>query len=244
MRSQPLRAEVIKLRRAPVWIAYVTLPVLAAVIGTFNYRQNLGLLTPGWENLWTQHTLFELCFFLPALVGVGSSWLMKLEHADTNWNGVLTSPVAPWRIVASKLVVGTGLLATSLLATGLLFVLCGSLVGLEGFPPLDYAGYLLFSLMGGVSVVAVQLLLSALVRNFAAPVGVALAGGVSGLLVTARGWGLYWPYALMQVASNTNGIGGLEPAELVTCGAMSCLFTALAVLVCSHVVARSAAGGK
>ena len=73
MRTQALRAEATKLRRAPIWIAYAALPLIAAVIGTFNYQQNLGLLTPGWENLWTQHTLFELYFFLPALVGAGCS---------------------------------------------------------------------------------------------------------------------------------------------------------------------------
>ena len=73
MRMQPLRAEADKLRRAPIWIAYAVLPLVAAAIGTFNYQQNLGLLTPGWENLWTQHTLFEFCFFLPALVGAGLS---------------------------------------------------------------------------------------------------------------------------------------------------------------------------
>ena len=38
MRAQALRAEAIKLRRAPIWVAYVALPLIAAVIGTFNYQ--------------------------------------------------------------------------------------------------------------------------------------------------------------------------------------------------------------
>lgn len=240
MRPQPLRAEAAKLRRAPIWVAYVALPVIAAAIGSFNYQQNLDALTPGWENLWTQHTLFELCFFLPALVGAGCSWLMGLEHAGTNWSQLLASPAAPWRIVASKLVVGTGMLAVSLAATGVLFVACGWVVGLEGLPSARYATYLLMSWIGGISVVAVQLLVSALVRNFAAPVGVGLAGGVMGLLLMVKGWGLWWPWALMQLASNSNGRGTIAPGELVPFLAMTAVFTIVASAACSHVVARGA----
>lgn len=244
MRTQALRAEAIKLRRAPIWIAYVALPLIAAVIGTFNYQQNLGLLTPGWENLWTQHTLFELHFFLPALVGAGCSWLMGLEHAGTNWNQVLASPVAPWRVVAAKLVVGAGMLAVALAATGTLFVACGKAVGLAGLPSVDYVVYLLLSWVGGVSVVAVQLLVSSFVRSFAAPVGVALAGGVVGLMLTAKGWGLWWPWALMQLASNGNGRGALEPTQLVAFAAMAALFTVAAAAACTQVVSGAAAASE
>lgn len=239
MRAQALSAEVIKLRRAPIWIAYVVLPLIAAVIGTFNYQQNLGLLTPGWENLWTQHTLFQLYFFLPALVGAGCSWLMGLEHAGTNWNQVLASPVAPWRVVAAKLAVGALMLAVALASTGALFVALGKAVGLAGLPSADYAIYLLLSWVGGVSVVAVQLLVSALVRNFAAPVGIALAGGVAGLMLTAKGWGLWWPWALMQLASNANGGGALSPSELSAFFAMTFVFTVTALCACAQVAARA-----
>lgn len=241
MRTQVLSAEVIKLRRAPIWIAYVVLPLIAAVIGTFNYQQNLGLLTPGWENLWTQHTLFELYFFLPALVGAGCSWLMGLEHAGTNWNQVLASPIDPWRIVAAKLVVGAGMLAVALAATGALFVVCGKAVGLAGLPPADYAVCLMLIWVGGVSVVAVQLLVSALVCNFAAPVGIALAGGIAGLMLTAKGWGLWWPWALMQLASNANGGGALTASELPAFFAMTFVFTVAALCACAQVIERAGA---
>lgn len=244
MGMQPLRAEFGKLRRAPIWITYVALPLISAAIGTFNYQQNLGVLTPGWENLWTQHTLFELCFFLPALVGAGCSWLMGLEHAGTNWNQVLASPVSPWRIVVAKLVVGSAMLGVALVATGVLFVACGKAVGLEGLPSAGYISFLLLSWLGGVSVVAVQLLVSSLVRSFAAPVGIALAGGVVGLLLTAKGWGLWWPWALMQLASNSNGRGALMPAELAAFAAMAALFTVAASAACTQVVSRAAAASE
>ena len=47
----PVAAELEKLKHAPIWIAYIALPLLAAAIGTFNYQNNLEILTPGWENL-------------------------------------------------------------------------------------------------------------------------------------------------------------------------------------------------
>ena len=241
MRAQALRAEAVKLRRAPIWIAYAALPLIASVIGTFNYQQNLGLLTPGWGNLWTQHTLFEFYFFLPALVGAGCSWLMGLEHAGTNWNQVLASPVAPWRVVAAKLVVGTGMLGVALAATGALFVALGKVVGLPGLPPGDCVISLLLAWVGGMSVVAVQLLVSAIVRSFAAPVGVALAGGIAGLVLTAKGWGMWWPWALMQMGSNSSGGGALAASDLPSFLAMSAIFTCAALCACARVVANAGA---
>ena len=65
---QVMRTELIKLRRAPVWIAFFALTALSAVMGTFNYLNNTGILTQQWYSLWTQHTLFAGFFFLPSLL--------------------------------------------------------------------------------------------------------------------------------------------------------------------------------
>jgi len=43
-----------------------------------------------------------------------------------------------------------------------------------------------------------------LVRSFAVPVGIALLGGVAGLVATAKGWGVYFPYALLSVGMRAN----------------------------------------
>lgn len=239
MSPQPLRAELTKLRRAPIWIAYLVLPVIASAIGTFNYQQNLGILTPGWMNLWTQHTLFNLCFFLPALVSAGCSWLMGLEHTGTNWYHILTSPVAPWRIVASKIVVGEIMLAVSLFATGILFVIDGKLIGIGGLPSLDFCLYLFMSLVGGAAVVSTQLFISSFVRNFAAPVGIGLAGGIAGLLLTAKGIGQFWPWALLQLASNTSGQEGLVVGQLGAVVIASVLFTFVVSAACTYMLSRN-----
>ena len=39
-----IRAELMKLRRSPVWLAFIVMPVIPALMGTFNYLENLELL--------------------------------------------------------------------------------------------------------------------------------------------------------------------------------------------------------
>ena len=79
---QVMRTELIKLRRAPVWIAFFALTALSAVMGTFNYLNNTGILTQQWYSLWTQHTLFAGFFFLPSLLGVLCAYLWRMEHCE------------------------------------------------------------------------------------------------------------------------------------------------------------------
>ena len=94
-----LRAELMKCRRAPVWLAFLVLPLFPAVLGTFNYLGNLEVLDAGWYSLWTQHTLFASMFFLPAQFGVFCAWQWRLESpppcprsCPAGW------PSAPWAV--------------------------------------------------------------------------------------------------------------------------------------------------
>ena len=229
MQTSVLRAEFIKLRRAPIWVAFVALPIAAAAIGTFNYQSNLEILQNGWFDLWTQHTLFEGMFFLHALVGASCSWLMGLEHRGTNWNRLLTSPTSVARMLAAKLMVGWFMLAVALTAVGALFVGCGRLVGLSGLPGTEYAWWLALAWVGGVASVACQLLVSLVVRNFGAPVGIAVIGGLTGFLLNAYGNGLMCPYALLVMALNSNGHGAVSVEQVPSFLAMTFIFTALAL---------------
>lgn len=239
--STPVAAELEKLKHAPIWIAYIALPLLAAAIGTFNYQNNLEMLTPGWENLWTQHTLFSFVFFLPALIGVGSSWLMRIEHTGGNWNQLAAQPVAAWRIALGKVVVGMAMLAIGLVATGAYFVMAGKAIGIDGMPGPEYLGYLACTWVGGGAVVAVQLVLSLVIRNFALPVGIALAGGITGLLVKfkVKAFAIAFPYSLPQIASNSTGGGGLAGAELAAFFVSCIAFAAIAIVAFSLVVERN-----
>lgn len=199
-----LKAELYKCRRSPVWLAFLALPVFPALLGTGNYLANIEVLDNGWYSLWGQHTLFSSVFFLPALLGVFCGWQWRLEHADHNWNSFLTAPVPVGALYAAKLILAAGV---SLLAQGWiggLYLLSGKLAGLSGSLPPELPGWLLFGALGGVSVCAVQLFFSMVIRAFAPPVAFGLAGGILGLMVTAQGWGYAFPYSLLCLGMRAN----------------------------------------
>ena len=199
-----LKAELYKCRRSPVWLAFLVLPVLPPLLGPGNYLANIEVLDNGWYSLWGQHTLFSSVFFLPALLGVFCGWQWRLEHADHNWNSFLTAPVPVGALYAAKLILAAGV---SLLAQGWiggLYLLSGKLAGLSGPLPPELPGWLLFGALGGVSVCAVQLFFSMVIRAFAPPVAFGLAGGILGLMVTAQGWGYAFPYSLLCLGMRAN----------------------------------------
>jgi len=203
-----IRAEWMKLRRSPVWLAFLLVPVVPAFMGTFNYVQNQAILDNGWYSLWTQHTLFSCYFFLPALIGIYASYLWRLEHSHTNWNAILSAPVPHWLIHASKLVILKGVILITQVWIGVLFVVSGFLVGVNGPIPPELTVWLADGLLGGLVIGALQLSLSLVMRSFALPVGVAVLGGISGLLMTARGLGVWFPYALISLGMRANRPGG------------------------------------
>ena len=95
MLLRSIRAELMKCRRSPVWLAFVVLPLFPAILGTANYLGNLEVLKSQWYSLWTQHVLFASLFFLPAQLGVFCAWQWRLEHTDHNWNQAMTARSPP-----------------------------------------------------------------------------------------------------------------------------------------------------
>ena len=208
MLLRTLRAERMKLRRSPVWLAFLILPVLPAVMGTFNYLQNTEILQDQWYSLWTQHTLFLCYFFLPAILGVYCSYLCRLEHMNHNWNTVMTAPVPVPYVYLSKLVMASSMVILTQLWVGVLFIISGLLCGLNAQIPPELLTWLLCGAGGGIVICALQLCVSLVIRSFAVPVGLALLGGIGGLVVMARGYGCYFPYSLLSVGMRANHPGG------------------------------------
>lgn len=199
-----LHAECIKGKHAPVWLAFIVLPLIPAGLGTANYLGNLSLLKSSWYSLWTQHTLFASFFFLPALLAVYCAWIWRLEHTDHNFNSFLTAPVSAWVIYLGKLIPAIAVSVLAQAIIGVLFVISGKLAGINDPLPPELFGWLLCGALGSVAVCAVQLFLSLLIRSFAIPVALGLLGGIAGLMVTAQGWGLYFPYSLLAVGMRAN----------------------------------------
>ena len=228
-----LRAERIKYRRAPVWLAVVILPLFPAVLGTANYLANLEVLQQQWYSLWTQHTLFASYFFLPALLAVFCAWQWRLEYARHNFNSLLAAPVSHWAVYLSKLLPAVGMSFLAQLVTGLLFLAGGAAAGIDAPVPPQLAEWLLCGGLGGMAVCAVQLFLSLLLPSFAIPVAIALVGGIAGLMVTAQGLGLWFPYSLLSLGMRANDpTMELNVAVLLLSSVgYTCLFALLTVLL-------------
>ncbi len=128
-----IRAERMKLKRSPVWIAFILMPIVPAVMGTINYLGNLDLLNSEWYSLWTQHTLFTCYFFLPIMVGIYCSYIMRLEQNNHNWNKTLTMPVPKSAVFAAKLIITAFMILISEIWIGILFILSGKAIGMVSF---------------------------------------------------------------------------------------------------------------
>jgi len=109
-----------------------------------------------------------------------------------------TAPFSPWSFgdFLSRML--------PLLWIGALFIISGKLVGLAGPIPPELLGWLACGAVGGVSVCAVQLYFSLVIRAFAPPVAFGLIGGIAGLMVTAQGFGYAFPYSLPLVRVRGN----------------------------------------
>ena len=199
-----IKAERLKLKRSPVWLAFFALPVLSAFFGTNNYLANQGVLQNEWFSLWSQHSLFLCSFFMPALIGTFCSYLWRLEHLRTNWNSFLTTPVPLLCLYLGKLVQAAKMIVLGNGWIFFLYFLCGRLCGLDtAFPPQTLEWFLCGTL-GGIIICCIQLALSMMIRSFAIPIGISLVGGIGSLLATSQGLGLFYPYSLYSLGMRAN----------------------------------------
>lgn len=239
-----IRAENRKLHASPIWILFFLLPTISAAYGTINYLGNLDLLGVSWYALWTQHTLFHSLFFFPAMVAIYASYLWRLEHMGHNWNLILSAPVHPFALFFAKFVVVVKLVLLTQCFIFFLYCFCGKVFAtLPGWPPAETFFFLMRGVLGGLSVVALQLVFSMLIRSFAVPVFIALFGGIVGIVSSSKGAGLYWPYSLMQYGMNSNRsedmlAGNLLPF-LLSCALWLCLLFLLAAWLLNRRDVRS-----
>lgn len=229
-----LKAERMKLRRSPVWTAFILMPIVPAVLGTVNYLGNSEILTSEWYSLWTQHTLFTCYFFLPIMIGIYCSYIMRLEQNNRNWNKTLTMPSPKWMVFTSKLIITAFMILISEIWIGALFIISGRLIGMDGALPLkETAVWCLFGTLGGTVMAAAQLVISMLVKSFALPVGLAFAGGISGLVFLVKDLGHIWPYSLMAYGMNSN-----SPQQMMESG-----YVPFIIICIVYIALFTAAGG-
>lgn len=233
-----LKAERIKLKRSPVWLAFLIMPVVPAFLGTLNYMGNIEVLQSEWYSLWTQHTLFTDYFFLPVMIGVYCAYIMRLEHNHNNWNKVLTMPQSRTAVFLSKFITASFMVFISELWIGILFIISGFAVGMTNPPYVQIAVWCLFGTLGGMVIAAIQLMLSLFIKSFALPVGISFAGGLSGLVFLAKNLGHIWPYSLMAYGMNSNAPQALMQSGYVSFVAVCIVYIAIFTFIGRAVAAR------
>ena len=156
-------AENRKLHASPIWAMFVVLPLISAGYGTFNYLQNLEILTERWYSLWTQHTLFYSMLFFPAMVSAYAAYLWRLEHMGHNWNLIMAVPVRPFDLFLAKFLVVVKLMCFTQVFVYILYLVCGRLfAGFTDWPPVSTLFFMLRGVLGGLAVAAAQLVLAML----------------------------------------------------------------------------------
>lgn len=211
-----IKSENQKLKHSVIFPACIVIPVIPAIMGTFNYLQNLSILKGQWYSLWTQLTLFYATFFYAPLIALYCSYLWRLEHQGNNWNIFMSMPVSVPCLFLGKLAVILRVTLITQLWVGILFLVSGKLIGLPGMIPLQIIFWLLRGSLAAIAIGALQLLLSMVIRSFSVPIGIALIGSVLGMLISNKGLGQFWPYSLMMTGMNSNKStdslsGGLLP---------------------------------
>lgn len=233
-----IKAEKKKLAHSMIFPACIVIPIIPAIMGTFNYLQNTAILTKQWYSLWTQITLFYSNFFYAPLIALYCSYLWRLEHRNHNWNVFLSTPVTIPCLYLGKLAVIFFVTLITQIWVGILYIIAGKLAGLPGICPPQILFWLLRGTFAAISIGALQLLLSMIIRSFSVPIGIALVGSVFGMLISNSGYGLFWPYGLMLAGMNSNRNTDSLAGENVTFLLSTFFFFLLFYLTANQILKR------
>ena len=173
-----LAAEAIKLRRSSAWVVAVLLPLLAVITGTVNFIMNRESFE-GWISLSSQITLFYSMMFCSLGIALLASTVWRVEHRGTSWNAMRTTSHSPTAVALAKtLVILVPVLAMQVVLLALTWLAGAIVAGLGPAIPIAFVASTLLATLGALPLVALQSLLSMLMRSFAAPVALAFVGCV------------------------------------------------------------------
>ena len=176
-----LASEIIKLKRSSAWVVAVLVPLLAVITGTFNLYGNRETIPQNWVSLTSQMTLFYSMMFCPLGVALLASAVWRVEHRGTSWNAMRTTPHSPTAVALAKtLIIFVPVLAMQAILVVLAWISGSLVMGLGPAMPTAFIVSGFLAVVGAAPLVAVQSLLSMLMRSFAAPVAVAFVGCVVG----------------------------------------------------------------
>lgn len=228
------RAELLKLKRSTTWLIALILPLLAVTTGTINLANNPDALTAGWASFTSQVVLFYGLLFYSIGIALLAATAWRMEHRGTNWNLLLTTTRHPIRLVLAKIAVITVPVAfmQAVLVTGTL--ISGAFVlRLGGAIPWQFALVGVLSIIAALALIALQSLLSMLLKSFAAPVAICLLGCVLGVAtvtsVGLRPISYVLPQAINTRALNLGSTALTGSGGLTADDALPILLTAIGI---------------
>jgi len=194
------RAELLKLRKSPVWLLVLVSPALTTLVNLFEAGGDGG---DPWVGALSTAALVHGLLFLPLLSGVFAAFVCRFEHAGGGWKQLLALPVSRGAVYVAKFAVLMGLLLATqaLLLGGTL--LAGAIRGWAGPIPWDAAAQ---SLLGGwaacLPIAALQLGASALWQSFAAPLALNVMFTLPSILIAnSATYGPWYPWAQPALAT-------------------------------------------
>jgi hypothetical protein len=228
------RAELVKLKRSTTWLIALILPLLAVTTGTVNFANNTDLLDAGWASFTSQVVLFYGLLFFSMGIGLLAATAWRMEHRGTNWNLLLTTTRQPIRLVLAKIAAIAvpvffmqAVLVVATLISGV-FVL-----HLDGAFPWQFALVGALAVIAALPLVAIQSLLSMLLRSFAAPVAICLVGCVIGVAtvtsIALRPLSYVVPQAINTRTLNLGSTAIAKSGGLTAPDALPILLTAVAL---------------
>lgn len=230
-----LGAEAVKLRRSAVWVVALLLPLMAVVTGTVNYAANQGALSAGWVSMSSQVTLFYSMIFFSMGVSLLASTAWRVEHRGSSWNAMRATPHRPAAVVMAKtlvILVPTAAMQAALVA---MTWVAGMALGLGPVMPASFLASGALAVLAAMPLVALQSLLSMLMRSFAAPVALCFGGCVAGFGMLAAGSPLGYaiPQGLVSRclslgSSAVSDAGSLSGSDVTPVLAAACLLGGLA----------------
>lgn len=230
------RAELLKLRRSTTWLIALILPVLAVATGTINLANNTETLDAGWPSFTSQVTLFYGLLFYSMGIALLAATAWRMEHRGTNWNLLLTTTRKPLTLVVAKIAAITVpvafmqvVLVMGTLVSGMVFL------DLDGAIPWQFALVGVISVVAALPLIAVQSLLSMLLKSFAAPVAICLLGCVIGVAsvtsVALRPLSFVLPQGINTRALNLGSTALAGSGGLTVGSALPLIGAALAIAV-------------
>ncbi len=237
-----LCAELIKLKRSSTWIIALVLPLLAVVTGTVNYVVNSETLDAGWSSFISQVTLFYGLLFSSMGIALLAATVWRIEHRGTNWNLLLTSTRQSIKLVLAKVVVIVvavacmqGVLVAGTLSSGAL------VLRLDDGIPWEFPLVGVLAIAAALPLITLQSLLSILLKSFAAPVALCLAGCAFGV-ASVTSVGLRPVSYLLPQAINTRALS-LGSTALAESGGLTLSHSAMilfpAIAIAAIVVAST-----